>query len=161
MHGIVVRLERSPRGILAVGFTLEGKISRVRIPAPRPPRFAERLWQHTCCEIFIAQKGATRYREFNFSPSGEWAAYEFERYREGVALADQALAPHLVVRRTEARLELDASVPCPEQALSVALSAVVEDEAGVLSYWALKHPAGKPDFHHLAGFALELDELRD
>ena len=33
----------------------------------------------------------------------------------------------------------------------------IEDEAGALSYWALRHPPGKPDFHHPAGFALELD----
>jgi hypothetical protein len=29
--------------------------------------------------------------------------------------------------------------------------------SGALSYWALRHPPGKPDFHHPAGFALELD----
>jgi hypothetical protein len=40
--------------------------------------------------------------------------------------------------------------------LTLALSAVIEDEDGVLSYWALKHPAGKPDFHHRDAFALEL-----
>ena len=31
--------------------------------------------------------------------------------------------------------------------LSLALSAVVEDLGGALAYWALEHPAGKPDFH--------------
>jgi hypothetical protein len=40
--------------------------------------------------------------------------------------------------------------------LSLALSAVIEDSAGTLSYWALRHPAGKPDFHHPQAFALEL-----
>ena len=27
---------------------------------------------------------------------------------------------------------------------------------GGISYWALAHPPGKPDFHHADGFALEL-----
>jgi hypothetical protein len=36
------------------------------------------------------------------------------------------------------------------------LSAVIEEERGMLSYWALKHPTGRPDFHHPDAFALEL-----
>jgi hypothetical protein len=36
----------------------------------------------------------------------------------------------------------------------------VEDRSGSLSYWALRHAAGKPDFHHPDAFALELDEVR-
>jgi hypothetical protein len=36
------------------------------------------------------------------------------------------------------------------------LSAVVEEKNGVLSCWPLKHPPGKPDFHHPDAFALEL-----
>jgi hypothetical protein len=45
----------------------------------------------------------------------------------------------------------------PGARLSVALSAVIEDNRGMLSYWALKHPPGKPDFHHRDGFALEIE----
>jgi hypothetical protein len=29
-----------------------------------------------------------------------------------------------------------------------------------LSYWALRHAAGKPDFHHRDAFAMPLDEAR-
>jgi len=36
------------------------------------------------------------------------------------------------------------------------LSAVIEATDGSLSYWALEHPADKPDFHHPDSFALEL-----
>ena len=35
------------------------------------------------------------------------------------------------------------------------LSAVIEDANGDISYWALAHPPGKPDFHHADGFACE------
>ena len=161
MQSILVRLERAAHGTLALRFTLEGQISRVHVPPPQPARFVDGLWQHTCCEIFIAPKGGTLYREFNFSPSGEWAAFEFQRYREGAALADAALNPRIAVRRGEERLELEARVPYPAEASSVALCAVIEDQAGGLSYWAIKHPAGKPDFHHPVGFALDLDEVRN
>jgi hypothetical protein len=33
---------------------------------------------------------------------------------------------------------------------------VIEDIGGGRSYWALAHPAGKPDFHHADGFTIEL-----
>ena len=41
--------------------------------------------------------------------------------------------------------------------LRLGLAAVIEDKARVLSYWALKHPAEKPDFHHADSFVVELD----
>jgi hypothetical protein len=37
------------------------------------------------------------------------------------------------------------------------LSVVIEERDGRCSYWALKHPPGKPDFHHPGGFLLEID----
>ena len=40
--------------------------------------------------------------------------------------------------------------------LRVAMAAVIEDDTGGLSYWGLRHPPGKPDFHHPNGFALEV-----
>jgi hypothetical protein len=40
--------------------------------------------------------------------------------------------------------------------LRLGLSAVIEENDGTISYWALKHLPGKPDFHHPDSFALEL-----
>ena len=76
LRGIEVSVTRVAGG-LQVSYRIEGEIERLRIPAPRAARVVERLWQHTCCEIFIAPRGAPGYREFNLSPSGEWAAYDF------------------------------------------------------------------------------------
>ena len=45
--------------------------------------------------------------------------------------------------------------------LALSFTAVIEDTDGRLSYWALAHAPGKPDFHHAHAFALELDEIRD
>jgi hypothetical protein len=157
LRGIEATVTRLPAASLRVVYRLEGEIERLRLPPPRPPRRAERLWEHTCCEIFISP-ALPAYREFNFSPSSEWAAYGFARYREGrpMEMAD----PGITVRRGEGQIELSATVAFPEARARIGLSAVIEDEAGVLSYWALRHPAGKPDFHHADGFALELDEAR-
>jgi len=156
-------VSREPRGALAITYSIEGDCARLRVPPPRPPRIAHGLWQHTCCECFIALKGQPGYHEFNFAPSGEWEAYAFAKYREGGPIADEELNPRIAVRSRAERLELDASIPLdrlsamhPHASLALALSAVVEDEHGVLSWWALKHPPGKPDFHHPDAFVLEL-----
>ncbi len=133
---------------LEVSYALEGEIDRLRIGRSGP------LWQHTCCEVFIVE-ALPAYREYNFSPSGEWAAYEFVRYREGAPFA--APDPRIAVKRGPGRLELSASIPASPDRLRIGLSVVVEDESGALSYWALKHAPGKPDFHHPAAFALELE----
>jgi hypothetical protein len=153
LRGIEVLVQPQP-GRLRLRYVLEGDIDRLRIP----PRSADPLWRHTCCELFLMQAGEKRYREFNFSPSGEWAAYEFSRYREGAPLA--APDPGIRLRQESDRLELEAAVDIPEGPIRVGLSAVIEDREGILSYWALRHAPGKPDFHHPDAFALELDEVR-
>jgi hypothetical protein len=168
VRGIRARVSRTADGILAVRYRLEGDLDRLRIPSPRAPRLVERLWQHTCCEMFVARAGLPAYHELNFAPSGEWAAYAFVRYRDGGILVDEALNPEIAVRTTAEQLELDARV-CLDRfspahggvRLALGLSAVIEDDSGTLSYWALRHPPGRPDFHHPDAFALELDEVRD
>jgi hypothetical protein len=155
VRSIRVGVARTLQGLLTVNYAIEGELERVRIPAPRAPARRERLWQHTCCEIFVARAGRPSYDEFNFSPSGEWAAYVFERYREGRAF--EAHDPKISVRRSSRSLELGASVPVPTGTLSVGLATVIEGCDGMLSYWALRHPPGRPDFHHAEAFALELD----
>ena len=90
------------------------------------------------------------------------------KYREGAPLAVEALNPRIAVRRRAGRLELRASISLDRlsamhrrRRLVLALSAVIEDEEGSFSLWALRHPPGKPDFHHADGFILELDEIRN
>lgn len=164
VRAIEARVAKLPGGVLALTYVIEGDLESLRIPAPRPPAPGEGLWQHTCCEVFIARKGVPAYHEFNFAPSGEWAAYAFARYRDGAPLLDAALDPRIAVRRSRERLELDAAIRLdllsPDHAgvgLRLALAAVIEDEAGALSYWALRHAPGAPDFHHPQAYALELE----
>jgi len=168
VRDVQVRVDRATDGTLALAYSLTGSVTRVRVPAPRPRRMADRLWEHTCCEAFIAQAGRPAYHEFNFAPSGEWMAHAFRAYRDGGPLADQALDPGIATRATADALELHATIRLARLApalalaeLNLALSVVVEDEAGAFAYWALRHPPGRPDFHHPDAFALVLDEVRN
>lgn len=145
-------------GWLGCEFQLLADLSRVRLPAGEGGVRAEELWRHTCFEAFLAAEG-TGYCEFNFSAAGDWAAYRFDDYRQGMRAAELAAAPRVSVRRGDGSLQLSARVPLAGlfargTALRVGLAAVLEDERGVLSYWALCHPAGRPDFHHAAGLVL-------
>jgi hypothetical protein len=155
--------ERTPGGELQLRYLLEGVVAGVRIPPPGALRRGERLWEHTCFEAFVAAEGKPGYVELNFSPSREWAAYAFARYREGGPLTDSRVAPQIVVRAESDGLALDVlvalqelSVSYPDAALRIGLAAVVETTNGRLSYWALAHPPGKPDFHRPEGFALRV-----
>ena len=163
-RGIEARVYWTDGGALAFTYVLKGDLSRLRIPPPRQPRRAGRLWQHTCFEAFIAMKGEPGYYEFNFAPSGKWAVYAFRRYREAAPPVEEDMAPRITVRSAGDALELDAMFPLnhlpmiePRALLRLALAAVIEDDGGELSHWALKHPPGKPDFHRSDGFARELE----
>lgn len=157
---IRVGVRATSQGGLAFDFALQGDAARLRIPASQPPAAVDGLWRQTCCEAFLARAGEAAYREFNFSPSGQWAGYAFGAYRERVAW--QPPVPHIAM--DHAGLRLAATLPAealPEGgSLRLGLAVVVEDQQGALSYWALRHPPGKPDFHHRDGFALQLPDPR-
>jgi len=168
VQAVAASATRTPEGKLALHYAIHGKIAALNIPPPGPARVGWKLWRHTCCELFVRQAGAEAYHEFNFSPSGEWAAYAFTRYREGATLTDEALNPQVAVQSGAGRLDLYALVdlarlsPAYVRApLTAGLAVIIEEASGGLSYWALKHPSDRPDFHHAGAFALELDELRD
>jgi hypothetical protein len=156
---------RSPVG-LRFEYRLSGKLGELALPAVGSGRRRDGLWRHSCFEAFVvrASAAAPEYLEFNFAPQGDWAAYRFGHYREGMTPLALERAPRLEARRTAEELVLTATVALagvsilPDgAALRVALAAVIEDGGGRLSYWALKHPPGKPDFHHADGFLLQLD----
>lgn len=163
VRAIQVLVRRSARAELQLTFRLDGDIPQIWIPTPSLPRINAELWRHTCFEAFIAMDGQGEYHEFNFAPSGEWCIYALSSYRNGGPVADETMRPQMAVRSTTSRLELDALVRLdslspihPHASLRLGLSAVIEASDG-LSYWALRHPADTPDFHHAAGFALLLE----
>ncbi len=161
---ITAAVRRTAAGALAVRFHLAGDLTRIRLPPARPAAIAAGLWRHTCFEVFVRRDDAAPYHEFNLSPSGEWAVLAFRAYRDGALLGAARLAPAIVVRRDDAALALDAHLALDRlssgfaaAALRLGLSAVVEGIDGSRAYWALNHPAGRPDFHHACAFALPLE----
>jgi len=143
-------------------YVLRGQVSRVRIPPMQPTQRADGLWAHTCFEAFIRAPAAADYYELNFAPSRQWSVYRFKAYREGMSSPDLGASPDISVRRFDDRLEVDATLSLRDLSLQgaprlqLALTAVVEEENGTLSYWALRHGPGKPDFHSPDGFVLDL-----
>ncbi len=165
VRGIQVLVRRAENHELQVTFRLDGDIPRIVVPAPLVPRMGTELWRHTCFEAFIAMEGQPAYHEFNFAPSREWTVYSFSSYRNGGPVAEQMMRPQIATHSTDTRLELDAlirldrlSAVHPRAPLRIGLAAVIETGDG-LAYWAIRHPAGGPDFHNTDGFALLLEPL--
>jgi hypothetical protein len=149
---------------LELRYRLEGEIAQIRVPVLDTPARTDKLWQQTCFEVFVKNAKGAIYYEFNFSPSTRWATYRFDRYREGMSSVNLDRPPNIGVNRSEHTLTLECRVDlaqCRDLAggedCRLALSAIVEDNDGRFSYWALVHPSGKPDFHHCDGFVLSLE----
>ena len=143
---------------LELRFIVSGEVGRILLPELAEPGRADGLWKHTCFEAFVRPGDSEAYVEINLAPSRQWAAYAFDRYREGMRPADVALEA-IEVSRAPQRLDLVATLGFPAGVGSVwrlALTAVIEDVGGGLSYWSLRHPAERPDFHDPVGLALEL-----
>ena len=119
---------------------------------------ADGLWQTTCLEAFLRANGVESYREWNFAPSGQWAAYDFAAYREGMSEADISAPPYIRLEENLTWWSLGATIAVPaDQGWQLGLSAVLEEKDGTKSFWALTHPPGdQPDFHHPDCFAARL-----
>jgi hypothetical protein len=160
IRGIHVSVARVSDTRFALGYRLSGDISALVLPALAPPERADDLWKTTCFEAFLKRPDGDGYVELNFSPSTRWAAYAFDRYREGM----RELAT-MAVPRTDMRMDIEGfelgvvldlsgtRPPRAESDLLLGLSAVIETRDGARSYWALAHPPGDPDFHHGDCFA--------
>lgn len=162
MSGIAAEAIRSPELRLDLRFVVTGPPEGLRLPARAAPERTDELWKHTCFEAFIRAGPGEAYLELNLAPSTQWAAYRFDGYRQGMAPALDIGAPRIGMRATPEGLELTASLdladlPDLSQAdWRVGLSAVIEAADGSLSYWALAHAPGRPDFHHADCFALQV-----
>jgi hypothetical protein len=158
VRSLQVELAIRPGGGLHLCYALIADLSRLLIPGPMPPQMADGLWQHTCFEAFVALADDSRYHEFNFSPSGQWAAYAFDSYRVRRPWTAQR-TPNIKIEQTDTRLRLEADIaavdlPPNERNFPyrLGLTAVIETVNQDRSYWALHHPGTHPDFHQREGF---------
>jgi hypothetical protein len=160
VRALSVEIVRNWREILSLRFEIDGDASAIVFPRKAPSRRTNELWKHTCFEAFVSDGAG--YHEFNFAPSTEWAAYSFDGYRENMREAE--IGTHLIHFRNDERgPKLIAEIDLTPLATLTArdtwrmnITAVIETTDGAKSYWALAHPPGRPDFHHAAGFVLDL-----
>jgi hypothetical protein len=148
---------------LVLRYMVAGKIGDLRLPRLTSTARTDELWRHTCFEAFLRPPSGDAYYEFNFAPSTQWAAYAFSFYRSGMRIADDVSAPFIEVQSgadfyvLQASLDLERLAHLTKDSVwRLGLSAAIEEESGAVSYWALKHPPGRADFHHSDCFALEL-----
>lgn len=158
------------RGVLSVSYKLTGSLDKVVIPALNSSQSrAEKLWEETCFELFLGA-GLERakdllYREFNLSPSGAWNVLTLQGYRYAVKEEPSFETLPFSVEQTDDELMVKADIDISSlveasQPIRLGVSAVllVKDAAGETqeTFWAIRHPASQPDFHHPNSFALSL-----
>ena len=151
---IAVEVERLAGDMVRLVYRVGGDLDRIAIPKPSAATRTDGLWRHSCVEAFLGAGQA--YYEFNFSPSSQWAAYRFDSHRAGMREAETD-TPLIAWTRDGEAAKLTATLRLPPDAAGpLGLSAIIEDNSGNRSFWALAHPPGEPDFHDAACFAAEL-----
>lgn len=152
---IRVRIDERDAKWLTLRWRVEGA-ARIVVPPLAGRVRRDGLWRTTCFEFFVRPADRAAYSEWNFSPSQAWAAYDFASYRDGMAERDCTRMPVTAWRGGASGLRLmDVAIPkvdLPAAPSRYGLSAVIEETGGQFSYWALAHPAAKPDFHDPACF---------
>jgi hypothetical protein len=131
-----------------IWFGIGAPADRFVIPETDEATRTDELWKTTCFEAFLRVEGSDAYREWNFAPSGDWAAYDFTSYREKTA-DPEISAPYIRMEDNLTWWGLGATIPIVTgHTWQMGVSAILEEKDGTKSYWALAHPdGGKPDFH--------------
>lgn len=171
-HPLIAHPGQSPLGVSSVEARIIGRDAqwlRVRwriegtqqlvVPAFAGKGRADELWKTTCFELFLKPAGGEAYCEFNLSPSERWNAYDFDGYRAGMRERPFPHEPECTMRQGSSFAIFDAVLPIgglPQADCTMGLSAAIEEQGGAISYWALAHPEGEPDFHAPACFAAVL-----
>ena len=162
IESIEAEVTRSSPGSLVMRYFVTGDLRGVRLPLPSGSARADELWRHTCFELFLRVGSGDVYHEFNFAPSLQWAAYRFDGYRSGMRPLEIP-APRIEIRQDGCVFEMQADVNLAGMSDAdsradwhLGLSAVIEEKNCDISYFALAHVPGKPDFHHADGFALSI-----
>ena len=152
--------DRTGRG-LQLRYRLRGPIAELRLDHAPGSLPSARLWAHSCFEAFVAADAA-RYREFNFAPNGQWAAFDFVDYRQPAEpTATPSAAPLLESWRDGDDFFLvaelpDVLIPASDGERALGLSAVLERIDGSLAYFALAQTSDRPDFHDRRGWRCRL-----
>lgn len=159
-------VQRDAGGELRLHYRLSGELPALKLEPFTQLRRQDKLWEHTCFELFIRAAQADSYCELNVAPSGAWAVYAFMGYRAGMQPVIDA-QPRVVVRREPQALHVQVTLSLQTLEkrwrtadLQLAPAAVIEDASGQRSYWATRHAAAQPDFHHGDAFVVALPAVQ-
>ncbi|RSV40900.1 hypothetical protein CA234_10875 [Sphingomonas sp. ABOLE] len=142
--------------VLRLNYGIVAAPGALRLPERAPPVRADGLWRTTCLELFVADESPA-YREFNFAPSGQWAAYRFTARRDGMAPLAMPEPPAIRLAGQQGETVLSVALPgIGTGPLRLGITAVIEETDGTKSYWALRHGGDAPDFHDPDCFVGEL-----
>ena len=158
LGNIEIEIERPSQSLVHVRYTIVGDISQIVVPPRAEPLRTDGLWESTCFELFLRPAGEEGYLELNFAPSGEWAAYAFRGYRDGMVQAAMPCSPDISTSVTTDRLEVKVALSAwlDEGRYGMNIAAILRDSAGGRSFWAAHHAGGEPDFHHPGCFREQL-----
>ncbi len=142
---------------LNIWFGIGAPAERFVMPASEETSRRDQLWRTTCLEAFLRGDGDEAYREWNFAPSGDWAAYDFSAYRADMAEAVADNPPYVRIEDNLTWWTLGATLSLEAgNEWALGLAAVLEEQDGTKSFWALAHGGDKPDFHDPACFTARL-----
>ncbi|MBX3032827.1 MAG: DOMON-like domain-containing protein [Bdellovibrionaceae bacterium] len=155
-EGLTIHFEADwSGGVLSLRYRLNGPVARFRGVAESSVMGLRRdeLWKTTCFEIFVRPEGSRAYWEFNFSPTGDWAFYRFDSYRQGQSSPPLKNPPLTVFKKQQGwefsvTADLSDQFDFKDRALVYAPAVILENGDGDKSYWALEHHRPQPDFHH-------------
>ncbi len=140
-----------------IWFGIGAPADRFVISSSQEPRRTDALWQTTCFEAFLRAEGEEGYREWNFAPSGQWAAYDFTGYRADMTSSELVSPPYIRMEDNLTWWALAATIAVDAaESWTLGLSAILEERGGAKSYWALAHSSAKPDFHAADCFVARL-----
>lgn len=146
---IEVVVQQSPSA-LVLNFIIQDPTDLIEWPSlSTSPTRKNHLWKETCFELFFTTSTAshTNYREWNFSPSKDWQAYDFSSYRAPLPprLAQTDCTPLISIRPGRMQIELE-NLFLPEDSF-VNFTAMIKLRDGQLVAYAAKHPRDGADFH--------------
>lgn len=150
---ISASLELTSEYELLLTFEFRGPIEKIQWGLlPHSTNRKDELWKHTCLELFgsSAQRDSSPYFEINCALNGDWNAYEFTAYRQGMSPSPTLNACLLGVQKIspahlQARLQVTSTTTLSDRFYGVCL--VLESLSQEKTYWALSHNLEKPDFH--------------
>lgn len=126
---------------------------------PKKERIVK-LWEKTCFEFFLKNE-KNSYVEFNFSPNFEWNCFYFEKKGDPLKEWERMDRPTTEILLSlndyflvaELRKELFPKGFFDQKSkLEIALTSVIKNKKGELSYWALAHADARPNFHDFRSF---------